>query len=69
MHSILLLAISLLVLAAHSEFPKIFWMYWESGLSGHPYIRMFDDHHRRMVEKDGWEVRTLNKTSAMTYLR
>ena len=54
MHSLTVLMIYFHLLLTNSEFPKIFWTYWESGLEGHPFIRMFDDQHRKMVEKDGW---------------
>ena len=69
MHSLTVLMIYFHLLLTNSEFPKIFWTYWESGLEGHPFIRMFDDQHRKMVEKDGWVVRLLNKSTVLTYLR
>lgn len=57
----------LFVYLVKSEFPKIVWTYWETG--DHELMnKMFNENHQLRLEHDGWEVRFLNKTSALSYL-
>lgn len=61
--------VCMLVFITHCDFPKIIWTFWESDLDSTPYLRVFDENHRKVAEKDGWEVRHLDKNSALMYLK